>query len=117
MAAAQGFRSFHVASTLLARLVVLPAGAVSAIGTARALGPAGRGHYLAIVTAASLVAQTLNLGLSSSNVLLGARDRAALWPLLMNSVWLTLASAALGAGLIAAGGDALSRVLAVPPAM
>jgi O-antigen/teichoic acid export membrane protein/glycosyltransferase involved in cell wall biosynthesis len=115
--AAEGIRTSSVAGNLVARVFVILAGALGAIVSARALGPSGRGQYFAVVTAATLIAQALNLGLSSSNVFIGARDRTAVWPLLMNSVWLTLAAAAGGALLIGAGEPAFSRLLEVPSSM
>ncbi|HEX4389512.1 MAG TPA: glycosyltransferase [Steroidobacteraceae bacterium] len=113
----EGFRTSSVASTLIARVCVIAGGAIGGIVTARALGPTGRGQYFAVVTAATLIAQVLNLGLTSSNVFLGARERATIWPLLVNSVWLSLAAAVFGFALIAAAGPGLSRLLQVPESM
>ena len=113
----EGFRTSSVASTLIARVCVIAGGAIGGIVTARALGPTGRGQYFAVVTAATLIAQVLNLGLTSSNVFLGARDRATIWPLLVNSVWLTLVAAVLGFALVAAAGPELSRLLELPESM
>ena len=110
-------RARSASSVTLARLCVIACGVVTGIATARALGPQGRGQYFAVVTAAGLISQTLNLGLTSSNVFLGARDRASIWPLLMNSVWLAAGAAAVGCGAVLMFGPKLVRALVVPDEM
>ena len=61
---------------MVARVCSLIGGLITGIVTARALGPQGRGEYFAVTTAAAILAQACNFGLGSSNVFLGARDRA-----------------------------------------
>ena len=87
-----------VLMTAVARVVVLAAGILTGVVTARLLEPAGRGEYFVVVTFAQLVVQFTNLGLQSSNTYLVARDRSLLGPLLANSVWI---SVLVGAGVAA----------------
>ena len=54
----------------LSRLASVAAGLVLTVASARALQPQGRGEFVALATAASLAAQVLNLGLSSSLVVM-----------------------------------------------
>ncbi|HXB57606.1 MAG TPA: polysaccharide biosynthesis C-terminal domain-containing protein [Vicinamibacteria bacterium] len=56
-----------------ARLVGVVAGMVLAVFSARALRPQGRGEFAALATATLVTAQILNLGLSSSLVVLFSR--------------------------------------------
>jgi O-antigen/teichoic acid export membrane protein len=69
-----------------ARLASLAAGLVLTVISARALQPHGRGEFAALATAASLTVQIVNLGFSSSLVVLFSRRprrvsryRTALW--------------------------------------
>jgi O-antigen/teichoic acid export membrane protein len=87
----------------VARLSGVAAGALLAIFSARALHPQGRGEFATIVTAIVLAIQVLNLGLSSSLLVLFsrrphrvARYRACLWYL---AAFWALLLVLLGAGL------------------
>ena len=106
-----------VSGTMLARVSVLVCGLVTGIATARALGPEGRGQYFAVTTVAAIIAQAANLGLSSSNVFLGARDHARIRPLLANSIALAVALALVGVGAVGLWGAAAGRLVGVPPDM
>lgn len=77
-----------VSGTILARLVVLAVGLLTSVITARALGPDGRGKYFAVVTLAGVIAQVGNLGVSSSNTYIAAREPAVSWGLLVNGLWI-----------------------------
>jgi O-antigen/teichoic acid export membrane protein len=106
-----------ISGTMAARVCVLAGGLVSGIVTARALGPSGRGQYFAVTTAAAILAQLSSLGLTSSNVFLGARDLARIRPLLMNSLALAAALALVSAAVVAACGVPLATAIGVPPSM
>jgi O-antigen/teichoic acid export membrane protein len=103
-----------VAGTIVARIVVLAAGLGASIVTARALGPGGRGQYYALTTVAATIAQFGNLGLSSSNTYLAARDRAASWSLVVNGLWICAAIAVIAVAVIAVTGEQLAVRLQVP---
>jgi O-antigen/teichoic acid export membrane protein len=103
-----------VMTTMGARSVVLLSGLASTIVLTRALGPEGRGQYFAVATVAALLAQFANLGLSSSNTFLAARDPALAWPLTCNSLWLAAVLSAGSALIIAAWGASLAHLLSVP---
>src|SRR5690242_11581545 len=62
--------------TIAARFVVIAAGVVTSIMTARFLLPAGRGEYFLVLTTAQILAQFCNLGLASSNTYFVAKDRS-----------------------------------------
>ena len=89
------------------RLIGLAVGVVLTVLSARLLQPQGRGEFVAIATAAALAAQVLNLGLSSSLVILFSKrpDRVARYrtSLLQLPIVAGLAAGALGwlAGLVA----------------
>jgi O-antigen/teichoic acid export membrane protein len=104
-----------VSFTVAARLIVLVAGFAASILTARGLGVEGRGQYYAVMTLAAIIAQIGNLGLSSSNTFLAARDRAHAWPLVVNSVWVAVAVGVLTASFVLVFGDEIARSLSVPP--
>jgi antigen flippase len=80
---------WRVVGTIAARLVVVAAGIVSSIVTARALRPAGRGEYFLAVTTAQMLAQFTNFGLPSGNTYFVARDRSLFTGLLANSFWIS----------------------------
>jgi antigen flippase len=86
-------------ATVGVRLLIVAAGFVSSVLTARWLSPRGRGEYFLIVTLAQTVAQFGNFGFQSSNTYFVARNRALAAPLLANSLWLSL--------LVGGGGSAL----------
>jgi O-antigen/teichoic acid export membrane protein len=107
------FNVVATSGTVLARFAVVAAGLTGAVITSRMLGPAGRGQYFAITTVAVIAAQLGNLGLSSSNVVLAARDHARAPALLANSVWMTLALALVMVSAALAAGDVFASTLAV----
>jgi enterobacterial common antigen flippase len=76
-----------VSGTVVARVAVLAMSLVSSILTARVLGPGGRGQYYAVMTLAAFITQFGNLGLSSSNTYLAARNSDLSWPLVVNGLW------------------------------
>jgi len=115
--AAAPLRFGSISGTLLARLCVLAGGLATGIASARALEPAGRGQYFTVTTAAAIVAQVANLGLTSSNVFLGARDATRIRALLVNSTVLSLVVALLGTAAVLLWGDALAAALKLPRAM
>lgn len=84
-----------VAGTVVARIAVVVTGLATSILTARALGPEGRGAYYAVVTLSAILAQFGNLGLSSSNTFLAARNPSFSTALTINSVWVSLATSGL----------------------
>src|SRR5580704_1130481 len=100
---------------MLARVCILAGGLVTGIASARALGPAGRGQYFTVTTAAAIIAQIGNLGFTSSNVFLGARDHARIRPLLVNSALLAVLAGLLGAGCVFLARGHLSALDALPP--
>jgi len=99
------------------RGIVLVAGLVTGVLTARALGPDGRGQYFAVTTLAAIVAQFGNLGLTSSNVFLAAREHRLVWPLLVNGWWLAGAIATIAAVAVLLVGDPLAAHLQIPQHM
>ena len=103
-----------IAGTIGARVIILAAGLGASIVTARALGPDGRGQYYALTTVAAIVAQFGNLGLSSSNTYLAARDRGSSWSLVVNGLWICAVVAVVSAAVIAVTGDQLALRLQLP---
>ncbi len=108
------YRLPAVSGTVASRLLILVAGLTASIVTARALGPEGRGQYYAITTAAAIIAQFGNLGLSSSNTYLAARNPKVSWPLVINGLWICLIVAAAAAVVIGLTGRELALRLHVP---
>jgi antigen flippase len=80
----------EVVWTLLVRLLLIIAGFLSSIVTARFLGPEGRGVFFYWTTLAAFAIQFGNLGLHSSNTFLLAKKRAQLSALAANSQWVAL---------------------------
>ena len=80
---------WDVALSLVTRVVVMAAGLLVSVLTARALGVAGRGEYFYVVTLANLAAQFGNLGLASSNTYALAKDHSLLPRLAANSFWVS----------------------------
>ena len=76
--------------TLLVRILLIAAGFVSSIITARFLGPEGRGVFFYWTTLAAFAIQFGNLGLHSSNTYFLAKGRARLSALAANSLWVSL---------------------------
>jgi O-antigen/teichoic acid export membrane protein len=106
-----------ISGTMAARVGVLAGGLVSGIVTARALGPSGRGQYFAVTTAAAILAQLATLGMTSSNVFLGARDRTRIKPLLMNSFALAAGVGVLSGCIVAVFGSFLAASIGIPRSM
>jgi len=103
-----------VSFTVVARVIVLIAGFAASVLTARGLGVEGRGQYYAVMTLAAIIAQFGNLGLSSSNTFLAARDRANSWALVVNSVWVSVALGVVTALALVFLGEPISMRLGVP---
>ena len=114
---ADTLRTSSISGTILARVCVLAGGLATGIASARALGPEGRGEYFTVTTVAAIIAQVTNLGFTSSNVFLGARDHARIRPLLVNSVVLAALAGLLGAVCVFLGRPHLSALSAMPPVM
>ena len=110
-------RWLAVAGTMAARIAAMAAGIGGSVITARLLGAEGRGKYYAAVTLAGIVAQFANLGLSSSNTLLGARDPAAVGRLMTNSLWLAAACGLVVAVAVLSGGERLASAIGVDPGL
>lgn len=106
-----------VTFTVGARFIVLIAGFVASVLTARGLGVEGRGQYYAVMTLAAIIAQIGNLGLSSSNTFLASRDREHSWPLAANSLWVALAVGIATAAFVALCGDFIAARLGVHGAL
>jgi O-antigen/teichoic acid export membrane protein len=104
-----------VSFTVVARLFTLATAFASSILTARGLGVEGRGQYYAVMTLAGIIAQFGNLGLSSSNTFLAAKDRTHLWPLLVNSLWVAIAIGVVTAAVVALLGERVTDRLGIPP--
>ncbi len=92
--------------TIAVRVLLIAAGFISSIITARFLGPEGRGVFFYWTTLAAFAIQFGNLGLHSSNTYLLTKGRAPLSALAANSLWVSL----IGGGSIA-GGLALSLLV------
>lgn len=90
--------SRDVASTIGARVVIVLAGLVTGVVTARVLGPEGRGAYFLAVTLAGFVVQFGNLGLPSANTYLVAGEPRRLPVLAVNSCWVSVAVLLLSGG-------------------
>lgn len=84
--------------TLVVRVLLIAAGFISSIFTARFLGPEGRGFFFYWTTLAALAIQFGNLGLHSSNTYLLSKGHARLSALAANSLWISL----IGGGLLGA---------------
>ena len=72
--------------TLLVRVLLVAAGFISSVITARMLGPEGRGVFFYWTTIAGVVIQFGNLGLHSSNTYFLAKEKAPLSTLASNSL-------------------------------
>jgi O-antigen/teichoic acid export membrane protein len=81
--------------SLATRIVIIAAGLISSIITARVLGVTGRGEYFYIVTLATLATQFASLGLASSNTYALAKDHSLLPRLAANSFWISVVVGAL----------------------
>lgn len=90
-----------VSGTILARVVVLVIGLAASVITARVLGPDGRGKYFAVVALAGVIAQAGNLGLSSSNTYIAAREPALSAGLVANGLWICLLTGGITAAVLA----------------
>jgi O-antigen/teichoic acid export membrane protein len=90
----------QVLLTLAVRILLIGAGFLSSVITARFLGPEGRGVFFYWTTLAALAIQFGNLGLQSSNVYLLTKGRARLSALAVNSLWVSIAGGAVLAGLL-----------------
>lgn len=68
------------------RLIVIFFGVVSSVITARWLGAEGRGIYFTCITISAVVAQFSTFGLTTSNTFIAAQNPQSTWPLLINSI-------------------------------
>ena len=84
--------------TLIVRVLLIAAGFISSIITARFLGPEGRGVFFYWTTLAAFAMQFGNLGLHSSNTYLLTKGRARLSSLAANSLWVSI----IGGGILGA---------------
>jgi O-antigen/teichoic acid export membrane protein len=89
-------------STVAVRVLLIAAGFVSSIITARFLGPEGRGLFFYWTTMAALVIQFGNLGLHSSNTYYLAKGQATMAVLAANSLWVSIVGGAILAGVLTA---------------
>jgi enterobacterial common antigen flippase len=103
-----------VSGTIAARFGVMVCGLATSVVSARVLGPAGRGEYFAVTTLAALFAQALNMGLTSSNVMLGAKDHIWLRPLLINSMYVAVFFGLAGAVAVMEWGTPIASRLHLP---
>lgn len=87
--------------TVGARVLIVTAGLLSSVITARVLGPKGRGEYFFLVTLSAAIVQFGALGLHASNTYLVAKDRARLPALTANSLLVALAVGGIGGTLVA----------------
>jgi len=76
--------------TVVTRLVILVAGLITTVLTARLLGPEGRGLYFYALTVAGFISQFGSLGFPSSNTYFVARQPNNLGPLAANSACLSV---------------------------
>ncbi|MDC1311134.1 oligosaccharide flippase family protein [Burkholderiales bacterium] len=86
--------------TLFVRTLLIAAGFISSIITARFLGPEGRGVFFYWVTLAAFATQFGNLGLHSSNTYLLTKGRARLSALAANSLWVSLIGGGVAGGFL-----------------
>jgi O-antigen/teichoic acid export membrane protein len=83
--------------SLLSRFLIVLAGLITSVITARTLGVVGRAEYFFLITVANLVVQFSNIGLPGSNTYLAAKNPEWTGRLIANSQVVGL----LGGGLIA----------------
>lgn len=86
----------QIIQTLATRALLLAAGVLASVITARYLGPEGRGEYFFAVTLAALISQFANLGLHSSNTYYAAKQSEMVPSLLSNSLWVSMILGGLG---------------------
>lgn len=86
--------------TLVVRALLIAAGFISSIITARFLGPEGRGVFFYWTTLAALAIQFGNLGLHSSNTYYLAKGHVRLSTLAANSFWTSLFGGVVLGGLL-----------------
>lgn len=90
----------QIVCTLLVRVLLIAAGFISSVITARFLGPEGRGIFFYWTTIAAFCIQFGNLGLHSSNTFLLTKGRAHLSALAANSLWASIFGGVLLGGLL-----------------
>lgn len=106
----------NVALTIVTRVALLASGIITAILTAKLLGPAGRGQYAYITTLGLIASQLGTMGLATNNARLAATDPAAIGPLAANTFWIALtigSVAAAGVFLVSLSGGADISVFAL----
>ncbi len=80
----------HAVFNLVCRFLVIGLGLTASVLTARWLGPEGRGIYFTCITIAGIVAQFGTFGLTTSNTFLASKKSSDTWPLLINSILLSV---------------------------
>ena len=75
----------RIAGTFATKILTVGLSVPVSVVLARALGPAGRGEFVAVTAIAALGMQFGNLGLHSANTYFVSRDRSLLGPLSINS--------------------------------
>lgn len=76
----------HVSATFIVRVILIGAGVATSVMTARLLGPAGRGAFIAAMVLGAMGSQFGNLGLHSANTYYVGKDRSLLPRLLSNAL-------------------------------
>lgn len=82
--------------TFATRILIIAAGFLSSMVTARVLGPEGRGVYFFGITLAMMISQFGNLGLHSSNTFYVAKNNELFPRLGANSLWITIGVSLMG---------------------
>lgn len=90
----------QVVGTLGVRGLLIAAGFISSVATARLLGPEGKGVYFYWATVASLIAQFGNFGLQSSNTYFLAKGQASLAALASNALLVSVVGGGALGGLV-----------------
>lgn len=87
----------NVALTIGTRVALLACGIITAILTAKLLGPAGRGQYAYITTLGLIASQLGTMGLATNNARLAATDSTTIGPLAANTFWIALSIGSIAA--------------------
>jgi O-antigen/teichoic acid export membrane protein len=80
----------HAVFNVVCRFLVIGLGLIGSILTARWLGPEGRGIYFTCITIAGIIAQFGTFGLTTSNTYIASKAPSDTWPLLINSILLSV---------------------------
>lgn len=90
----------QVLGTIGVRFMLIGAGFLSSIITARMLGPEGRGVFFYWTTLIALAIQFGNLGLHSSNTYYLVKGRARLSTLVANSLWASVVAGSIASAFV-----------------